>query len=133
LKGPPYWLSFRQSNDWYKLVDWSKVNINTGYERKLAQMKVKKQNILDESQSWMSGSGVCRKWLSDSVGGQLLIGLASVNKLHKNCCLSSKKLFSKTLIRQCVSQAGNYFKRPASGKTYSINTIAQLPADVLQG
>ncbi|HVG16366.1 MAG TPA: PVC-type heme-binding CxxCH protein, partial [Chitinophagaceae bacterium] len=46
-----YWLSFRQSNDWYNLLDWSKINLNTGYERKLAQMKVKQQILMDEQQS----------------------------------------------------------------------------------
>jgi hypothetical protein len=25
-EGAAYWLSFRQSNDWYDLLDWSKVN-----------------------------------------------------------------------------------------------------------
>ena len=24
-----YWLSFRQSNDWYNLLDWSKIDLNT--------------------------------------------------------------------------------------------------------
>ena len=32
-----YWLCFRQINDWYNLLDWSKISLNTGYEMKMAQ------------------------------------------------------------------------------------------------
>ena len=42
-----YWVSFRQSNDWYKLADWSKVNIDPAQERKIAEMKVKRSYVLD--------------------------------------------------------------------------------------
>src|SRR5258706_4535588 len=40
-----YWVSFRQSNDWFSLLDWSKTGIDTEHERKLASMKVKKSKV----------------------------------------------------------------------------------------
>ncbi len=76
-----YWLSFRQSNDWYKLLDWSKISLNTAYERKLAQMKVKKQTMLDEQQSAYERKNQAQAMALDSVGGQLLLGLAAEKKL----------------------------------------------------
>jgi HEAT repeat protein len=42
-----YWLAFRQSNDWFDLLDWSKVGIDTKRERIVAEMKVRKIKILD--------------------------------------------------------------------------------------
>src|SRR5205085_3610024 len=76
-----YWLSFRQSNDWYSLIDWSKINLNTAYERRLSQMKVKRQIILDERQSLDERSWRIKEMARDSIGGQLLIGLMAENKL----------------------------------------------------
>ncbi len=43
-----YWLSFRQGNDWYSLLNWKNIKLNTGYERKLANMKAKLLGVLDE-------------------------------------------------------------------------------------
>ncbi len=128
-----YWLSFRQSNDWYKLVDWSKVNINTGYERKLAQMKVKKQAILDEHQSLDERKWRVQEMASDSVGGQLLIGLAAENKLPQKLLTFIEDTIFKNPDPAVRVQASNYFKRPGSDKTYSINDIAKLPADISHG
>src|SRR5690606_22342605 len=43
-----YWLSFRRGNDWYALLNWDKLNINTAYERKLAVMKARLLAVQDE-------------------------------------------------------------------------------------
>ncbi len=76
-----YWLSFRQSNDWYNLLDYSKLALNTSYERKLARMKVKQQIILDERQTFNKRRDRVNEMVKDSIGGQLLIGLAAEKKL----------------------------------------------------
>ncbi len=128
-----YWLSFRQSNDWYKLVDWSKVNINTGYERKLAQMKVKKQTILDEHQSLDERKWRVQEMALDSVGGQLLIGLAADKKLPQKLLPFIEEVIFKNPDPAVRVQASNYLKRPGSSKAYSINDIAKLPADISRG
>jgi putative membrane-bound dehydrogenase-like protein len=128
-----YWLSFRQSNDWYKLLDWKKLNMNTGYERKLAQMKVKKQVILDERQSTNERKWRVQEMAEDSVGGQLLIGLASEKKLPEILLpFVEEKIFQNPDPTIRV-QASQYFKRPGSNKIYSISNIAKLPADADRG
>ena len=128
-----YWLSFRQGNDWYKLLDWSKISLNTGYERKLAQMKVKQQIMLDEQQSTNERKSQVRQMAADSVGGQMLIGLAADKKLPE-VLLSfiQEKIFQNpdATIRM---QASTYFKRPGTDKTYAIREILKLQPDVANG
>src|SRR5215203_405261 len=128
-----YWLSFRQGNDWYNLLDWSKISLNTGYERKLAQMKVKKQIMLDEQQSIDERRSKARQMAMDSVGGQMLIGLAADKKLPVILLpFIQEKIFENpdATIRM---QASNYFKRPGTDKTYSLEDILKLQADVAKG
>lgn len=128
-----YWLSFRQSNSWYQILDWSKVSINTSYEKKLAQMKVKKQIMLDERQSLNERKSQLRQMAMDSVGGQLLIGLAAERKLPETLLpFIGEKIFKNPDISVRV-QAGNYFKRPGTDKTYVIEDIVKLPSDADKG
>ena len=128
-----YWLSFRQSNDWYKLLDWSKISVNTGYERKLAQMKVKQQIMLDKQQSIDERRSKAGQMAMDSVGGQMLIGLAADKKLPEVLLpFIQEKIFQNpdAAIRM---QASNYFKRPGTDKTYAVQNILKLKADVAKG
>jgi putative heme-binding domain-containing protein len=128
-----YWLSFRQGNDWNQMFAWNAIQFNTAYERKLAQMKVKKQIILDERQSFSE-----RKWRTvemaqDSVGGQLLIGLAAEKKIPKILLpLISEKIFNNPDVSIRV-QASEYFERPGAGKSYSIQNISALVPDTKRG
>ncbi|MEJ7677732.1 MAG: PVC-type heme-binding CxxCH protein [Segetibacter sp.] len=128
-----YWLSFRQSNDWYSLLDWSKISLNTAYERKLAQMKVKKQIVLDEHQSINERKWRAQEMAADPVGGQLLIGLAAENKLPKQVLPFIEETIFKNPDVAIRVQASKYFKRPGVGKTYSIQDISKLTADVARG
>ncbi|MGZ8516542.1 MAG: PVC-type heme-binding CxxCH protein [Chitinophagaceae bacterium] len=128
-----YWLSFRQSNDWFSLLDWSKLNLNTAYEKKLAEMKVKKQVILDERQSKDERNRRTQEMAADSVGGQLLIGLMAENKLPALLLpVVEEHIFNNPDLSVRV-QAGKYVKRNGDSKTFSINAIAQLQGDPATG
>ena len=128
-----YWLSFRQSNDWYSLLDWSKINLNTAYERKLAAMKVKRQILLDDRQSQDERSWRTQEMAADSVGGQMLIGLMAENKLPSPLLpVVEKYIFNNPDLSVRV-QAGKYVKRSGDGKTFSIDAIAQLQGDRVAG
>jgi len=128
-----YWLSFRQSNDWYSLLDWSKLNINTGYERQLAKMKVKQQVILDERQSISERRRGVTEMALDSIGGQLLMGLVAEKKLPVVLVpFVEQKIFQNPNSTIRV-QASDYFKRPGSDKNYSIPAISKLGADPGRG
>jgi putative membrane-bound dehydrogenase-like protein len=128
-----YWLSFRQSNDWFSLLDWRKVSLNTGYQRKLAAMKAKRLLLLDDAQSPADRQYSAQAMAKDSVGGQLLIGLAAANKLPKSLLpVIEAAIFNNPDVTVRV-QAGDYFKHPGMDKQYSITGIAALKAVVADG
>jgi putative heme-binding domain-containing protein len=128
-----YWLSFRQSNDWYKLLDWSRIGVNTAYERKIAQMKVKRQIVLDDHQSINERKWRVQEMARDSVGGQLLIGMAAEKKLPSVLLpFIVEKIFQNPDATVRV-QASKYFKRPGTDKIYSIEDILKLNADAAKG
>jgi len=128
-----YWLSFKQSNDWYRLLDWSKINLNTAHQRNLTAMKVKRQIILDARQSKDERSRRTREMAVDSVGGQLLIGLMAENKLPALLLpVVQKHILSNPDLSVRV-QAGKYVKQSGVERTYSIDAIAQLKGDAAAG
>jgi putative heme-binding domain-containing protein len=128
-----YWLSFRQSNEWYKLLNWSKIALNTSYERKLAQMKVKRQIVLDEHQSLDERKSRLEEMAVDSVGGQMLIGLVEAQILPKYLYNFVKEKIFTNPDATVRMQARQYFKQQSAHKAYSIQNILQLKADAVKG
>ena len=128
-----YWLSFRQSNDWFALLDWDRISVNTAYERKLAQMKVKKQTILDEHQPLNERKWKVQEMAVDSIGAQLLIGMAAEKKLPLELLPFIEDQIFQNPNASIRMQAGNYFKRPGSDKIYSIQNILKMPTDRARG
>jgi putative heme-binding domain-containing protein len=128
-----YWLSFRQTNDWYSLLDWSAIGLNTAYQRKLANMKVLSPFVLDSSLSFDERRYRADAMARDSIGGQLLIGMAAENQLDKAMKnYLGKKIFDNPdpVVRV---QAGRYFKKPGNDIQYSIERIASLKSDAVKG
>ena len=121
-----YWVSFRQSNDWFKLLDWSKVNLNTAYQRKLASMKVKLQLLLDNRQPLEDHKNILKEMVLDSMGGQMVIGLMADHKLPVALIpVVEDHIFNNPDLSVRV-QAGNYVKRKGTNNMYSVNSIAKL-------
>jgi putative heme-binding domain-containing protein len=114
-------------------LDWGKIGLNTRYERKLTQMKVKKQMVLDEHQSINERKRRAREMAADSVGGQLLIGMAAENKLPKQIFPFIEESIFNNPDASIRVQASKYFKRPVATKTYSIEDISKLFADRARG
>lgn len=128
-----YWLSFRQANEWSDLLNWSSLSMNTAYERKLSEMKVKRQILLDDHQSNDERSWRTEEMAADSIGGQMLIGLASEKKIPAFLLPVIERAIFKNPSPAVRIQAANYFKRPGVGKTYSIESIAKMPGDAEEG
>jgi putative heme-binding domain-containing protein len=128
-----YWAGFKQANDWANLYNWSKAGINAAYERKLATMKVKMQKMLDEGLPADE-----RKWntydmAADSIGGQMLLGLAAEKKLPALVLpVVEEKIFDNPDIT-VRSQASNYFKRKGVNKVFPLENIAKLSGDEMTG
>ena len=128
-----YWLSFRQGNNWYALLDWKKLNINSVYEKKLAAAKVKLLAIQDEHLPLGARSRRLEQMAKDSLGGQLLIGLASENKFPKALIPAMEENIFKNPDLTVRVQAGKYFKQTGVQKKYSITDIAALKGDAKNG
>ncbi len=128
-----YWLSFRQSNDWYNLLDWSKIEFNGAYERDLAKMKVKRQVILDEQQSPDERKFQTEEMAKDSIGGQMLIGLAAEKKIPQAILPFVEASIFNNPDQSVRIQAGKYFKRPGNGKIFSIEEIMKIKGDATAG
>ncbi len=128
-----YWAGFRQSNDWAYLFNWGKSGINAVYEHKLGIMKVKMQKMLDAGLPTDERKWNAQDLAVDSIGGQMLIGLAAENKLPAGVVpFVEEKIFNNPDIT-IRSQASKYFKRKGVGKIFSVETIAQLPGDETAG
>ncbi len=128
-----YWLSFRQRNDWYNLLDWSKINVNTTYQRKLAAMKVKLQMLLDNRQSQQVHKRLAKEMALDSMGGQMVIGLMAEDKLPASLMPAvAENIFNNPDLSVRV-QAGKYVKRNDTDKIFSVNSIAKLTGDAAAG
>jgi putative membrane-bound dehydrogenase-like protein len=128
-----YWAGFRQSNDWALLFNWGKSGINAVYEHKLGIMKVKMQKMLDAGLPADERRWNAEDMAVDSIGGQMLIGLAAENKLPAGVVpFIEEKIFNNPDIT-IRSQASKYFKRKGAGKIFSVETIAQLPGNETAG
>ena len=128
-----YWLSFRQTNDWYALLDWSKLNLNTAYQRKLTTMKGYRTIVMDSSLSFDERRYRADAMARDSVGGQILIGMAAEKQLSADMKkYLGTKIFNNPDPAVRV-QAGKYFLKPGVAVQYSIERIASLGNDPGRG
>lgn len=128
-----YWAGFRQSNNWASLYDWSKSGINVVYERKLAEMKVKMQKMLDAGLATDERKWNAQDMAADSIGGQMLIGLAAEKKLPAVVTPFVEAAIFNNPDITIRSQASKYFKRKGVGKIFAVDAITQLQGDETAG
>jgi putative membrane-bound dehydrogenase-like protein len=128
-----YWLAFRQGNDWFGLLDWSKTGIDTKHERIMAEMKVKKVKILDSELPFNEKKWNAEEMASNAVGGQMLLGMAAENKLPNDLFPTVEKLIFNNPDQAVRIQASNYFKKPGTSKTFSIKSIVEMKGDAQSG
>ena len=96
-------------------------------------MKVKQLIVLDEHLAVNERKGRVYEMAADSVGGQLLIGLAAEKRLPKDMIsFVEERIFNNPNAVVRV-QAGEYFKRPGTTRTYSIRKISALKANDQRG
>jgi putative membrane-bound dehydrogenase-like protein len=128
-----YWLAFRQSNDWFDLLDWRRVGIDTWRERILAEMKVRKIKILDAELPFNEKMWNAQDMARDAVGGQMLIGMAADNSLPKELFPEIGNVIFDNPDLAVRVQASTYFKKTGAGKTFSIKNILALNSDAVTG
>jgi putative membrane-bound dehydrogenase-like protein len=128
-----YWVSFRQSNDWFSLLDWSQTGIDTKHERQVASMKVKKNKILEELLPFDEKKWSVQEMAKDPVGGQMLIAMLAENSLAKTFYPFVEELIFKNPDLSVRIQASAYFKVPGSSKSFSIGAISKLKGNAISG
>jgi putative membrane-bound dehydrogenase-like protein len=128
-----YWVAFRQSNNWFALYDWSKSGIDIEHQRQLAAMKVKMSKILDQQLPLDEKKWNAQDMAKNPIGGQMLLTMASENKLPKELYPVVEKVIFKNPDTGVRIQASNIFKNPESRTNYSINTIAGLKHNAGEG
>ncbi|MDH4297434.1 MAG: c-type cytochrome [Cyclobacteriaceae bacterium] len=128
-----YWLSFRQSNDWYSLVNWNETGIDTEHQRLIAAMKVKMGKILDEHLPFNEKKWNAQDMARNPVGGQMLLGMTAEDKLPRELYPVVEDLIFSNPDQAVRMQAGNYFKKPVAGISYAVSVIAKLKHDAVAG
>jgi putative membrane-bound dehydrogenase-like protein len=128
-----YWLAFRQSNDWFDLLNWRKVGIDTKRERVLAEMKVRKVKILDNELPFNEKKWNAQAMSRDAIGGQMLLGMAADHSLPKELFSEIGKVIFENPDLAVRVQASTYFKKSGAAKTYSVKNILTLKGDAVAG
>ena len=107
-EGAKYWLSFRQTNDWIDLLDWKSIKLNLGAEKKRADMKAATERILNEYISLESKSNTAKRMASDSMGGQMIIGMMLSKVFPKDLYASVDSLLIHNPDQSVRLQAINF-------------------------
>ena len=128
-----YWLSFRQGNDWYSLMDWRKSGINADQQRNLDVMKVKRSRILDADMPFDEKKWNARDMAKDPEGARMLLGLVSEGKFPKELVPHVEQLIFDNPDQGVRIEALLYFRKPGSEKDFSIPAIAKMKNDASSG
>lgn len=128
-----YWLAFRQGNDWFDLLPWKNLGLNSQYERKAAAMKARMQALFDNNLPLVTRQSRLRQIATDSVGGQLLIALAADKKFPSDLVPAMEEAIFRNPDVTVRVQASNYFKQSGAEKVFSVADIANLKGDVANG
>jgi len=128
-----YWVAFRQGNDWYSLLDWSKTGIDVERQRIIENMKVRMSKILDERLPFNEKKWNTQDMARNAIGGQMLLGMVAENKLPKELYPVVEELIFRNPDRSVRILASNFFKKPGTTQSYAIGTIAKLKHDAVAG
>ncbi len=128
-----YWLAFRQSNDWFSLLEWKKTGFDPARERNMAAMKVKESRILDRQQSFDERKWNVRDMAKDATGGQLLINLMAADQLPKDMIPVAEALIFNNPDLSVRIQASAYFKKNKDAESLDINKIATRAGNIETG
>lgn len=127
-----YWIGFRQGNDWSQLADWAKTGIDPEAVRKVAAMKVKLSNIMDEKMPLDEKKRSAREMARDIVGSKMLLALAAEQKFPADLYDEVGKIMLTSADQGVRVQASQYF-RSDNRDTYAIPSIVNLDANRANG
>jgi putative membrane-bound dehydrogenase-like protein len=121
-----YWLAFRQSNDWFSLLDWKTTGLDPERERNIALMKVKESKLLEAHQSFDERKWNAQDMAKNPLGGQMLINLIVNHQLPKDMIPVVEAVIFKNPDLSVRIQASAYFRKKGNDEFLDINKIAAL-------
>lgn len=127
-----YWIAFRQSNDWFELADWAKTGIDPVQERKIAAMKVRMSNIMDNKMPRDEKRRNAREMARDVTGSKMILASIADQKFPKDLYNEVGGIMLKSSDQSVRVQASQYFQSE-NRHTYSIPSIAKLSSDAEKG
>lgn len=128
-----YWLAFRQSNDWHQLLDWKTVKLNPALERQIAAMRVKRNRLLDEKQSFNERKWNAQDMARDTIGANMLIALAAEARLPDTLYPAISRIIFNNPSQTVRLQASRYFAGDNGSTRLDLNTIAGMNGDAPRG
>lgn len=127
-----YWVSFRQSNEWFKLADWRKAHIDPARERKIAEMKVKMSNVLDERMPLDEKNRSARDLAADPIGSRMILSLISEGRFPNDMYKTVNEMLLNSKDQTVRVQASQYFET-GDKHTYAIPSLTTLKSDGEKG
>ena len=124
-----YWITFRQSNDWYTLWDWKKTGIDLDFQRRLASMKVKRNRLLDTRMPANEKQWAARDMAKDVAGVQMLLAIIAEEKLPDDVSQYVEKLLSAHENEAVRLQAASHFGVTNESGQFSVQAIALIKGD----
>jgi len=128
-----YWVAFRQSNDWFDLIDWEKSGLDPVAEKRKADMSVLSAKVLNDEMPFDERKSSARDMARDEVGAQMLIDLVASGKVPKPLYPTIEKEIFRNPSMSIRMQASHFFTKPGVSRTYSIPAITQLIPNNQQG
>lgn len=127
-----YWASFRRSNDWYALLDWSKTPLDAEYQNTLAAMKVKMNMALNAELSEHERSRNAAQLASNPIGGRLLLTKLTDNTFPGWLIPTVAKAVSSNPDPGVRYQVMRMINKP-SGQAVTVSNVVEIQGDASIG
>jgi len=128
-----YWASFRQSNDWYGMLDWMKTPLDVAYQQKLAAMKVKMSMAMNIALPDYERNKNTAALARDPVGGQLLLARLAGPGFPPELLPVVQKSIAENPDAAVRVQAKNYFKSSSESRPLTLADVVGLKGDAQGG
>jgi putative membrane-bound dehydrogenase-like protein len=127
-----YWITFRQGNSWYALWDWRRSDIDLGFERRLAALKIKRNRILDPQMPLNEKRWAARDMSKDEEGARMLLSMVADDQVPEPLRPFVEKLFRNHGNEMLRMQASRHFVRSGPAEL-TVARIRELSGDVTAG
>lgn len=128
-----YWASFRQSNDWFGVIDWQKTSLDAGYEQKLAWMKVKMGMALNDELPAYERNKNAADLARDVVGAQMLLTRVREGTFPEELLPTVEASIAENPDMGIRVQAMNHFGGASSGTRLLVSDVVAIAGDGTRG